>query len=69
MLHLRHVPRKVAGIIIDLNRHAPPAVLQQEIREPAVLVDVEKGVLRIQIPRLLRPEHILEQGDEQVFSG
>ena len=69
VLHLRHVPRQVAGVVVDLNRHAPPAILQQEVREPAVLVDVKKWVLRIQIPRLLRAKHILKKGDEQVLGG
>ena len=45
VLNLGHVPRQVAGVVVDLNCHAPPAVLQQEIREPAVLIDVKEGVL------------------------
>ena len=69
MLHLRYVPRQVTGVVVDLDGYTPPAILQQKIREPAVLVDVIEGVLRIQIPRLLRAEHVLEQGDEQVFGG
>ena len=69
VLHLRHVSRQVAGVVVDLYRHAPPAILQQEIRKPAVLVDVEEGVLRIQKPRLLCTEHVLKKGDEQIFGG
>ena len=28
VLHLRHVSRQVAGIVVDLDGHAPPAVFQ-----------------------------------------
>ena len=60
MLYLRHAPRQVANIVVDLYGHSLPAVLQQKTRKPSVLVDVEEGGLRVQISRLFRAEYVLK---------
>jgi hypothetical protein len=55
-----HQLRVVRGFVVDLKRHAPRAVFQNEVREAAVLIDVVKRVLRIKISGFFRAKGIRE---------
>ena len=59
--------RVVGGLVVDLDGHLPPAVFDQEVGKPAVLVDVGKGVLGVEIAGLFGAEGVGEQFDEQVL--
>ena len=55
------------GLVIDLNGHLPPAVFDQEVGKPAVLVDVGERVLGVEIAGFLGAEGVGEQFNEQIL--
>ncbi|CAN3988213.1 Inosose dehydratase, partial [Dysosmobacter welbionis] len=57
----------VRGFVIDLDGHLPPAVFDQKVGKPAVLVDVGEGILGIEITGFLGAEGVGEQFNEQVL--
>ena len=57
----------VRGFVIDLDGHLPPAVFDQKVGKPAVLVDVGEGVLGVEIAGFLGAEGVGEQFDEQIL--
>ena len=54
----------VGGLVVDLNGHLPPAVFNQKVGKPAVLVDVGEGILGIEITGFLGAEGVGEQFDK-----
>ena len=50
----------VGRLIIDLNGHLPPAVFDQKVSKPAVLVDVGERVLGIEIAGFLSAKSVGE---------
>ena len=59
--------RVVGGLVVDLNGHLPPAVFDQEVGKPAVLVDVGEGVLGVEIVGFLGTKGVGEQFNEQIL--
>lgn len=51
-------------LVVNLDGHLPPAVFKQEVGKPAVLIDVGKWVLGIEIAGFLCAEGVGEQFDE-----
>lgn len=54
-------------LIIDLNGHLSPAVFDQEVGKPIILVDVRERILRVEIASLLGTESVGEQFDKQIL--
>ena len=52
------------SLVIDLNGHLVPAVFDQEVGKPAVLIDVGKGILGVEIAGFLCAKDVREQFDE-----
>ena len=52
--------RIVRGLIVNLNGHLTPAVFNQEVGKPAVLVEVREGLLGVEIASLLSTEGVGE---------
>ena len=59
----------MGSLIVNLDGHLAAAVFQQEICIAAVLVDVEEGILGVEIPCLLSAEGFAEQIDEKVLGS
>ena len=57
----------VGGLVVNLDGHLPPAVFDQKVGKPAVLVDVGEGILGIEIACFLSAEGVGEQFDEQIL--
>ena len=59
----------VRGFVINLDGNLPPAILNQKIGEPAVLVDIGEGVLGVEIAGFLSTKGIGEQFNEQILGA
>ena len=59
--------RVVGSLVVNFNGHLPSAVFNEEVRKPAVLVDVEEGILGVEIAGFLGAEGVGEQLDEQIL--
>ena len=57
----------MGGLVVDLNGHLPPAVFNQKVGKPTVLVDVGEGVLGVEIAGFLGAEGVGEQFDEEIL--
>ena len=68
-LILRHQLGIVARLVVNFYGHLPPAVFNQKISKAAVLINVRKRVLGIQIASLLRPKRVGKQLDEQILGA
>ncbi|SCI38118.1 Uncharacterised protein [uncultured Blautia sp.] len=58
----------MGGLVIDLDGHLLPAIFDQEVGKPAVLINVGEGILRVEIAGFLGAEGVGEQFNEQILS-
>lgn len=57
----------VGALVVDFNGDPPPVAFQNEVGIAAVLIDVVKVILGIEVSGLLGTEGLAEQLDEQVL--
>ena len=59
----------MGSLVVNLNGHLPPAVFNEKVGKPAVLVDVGEGILGVKITGFLGAEGVGKQFDEQILGA